>query len=93
MVAEGLHDTASGIAEALAERLSRQPQDLGRPELIALGELQDGRKEDAIHFELGLGIQVRAPGPEALADEISEGGPTFVRNGARRTFGAIFARR
>ena len=56
-------------AKALAECLSRQSQDLGRLELIGAGELQDGREKNAIDFELGLGIQVRAPRLEASADE------------------------
>src|SRR5438132_6449912 len=88
-----LYPAAANVAESLAERLAREPQDLGRLELIGVGELQDSREENAIDFELGLGVQVRAPGPEALADERFEGGPTFVRNSARRTFGGIFGRR
>ena len=31
------------------------------PGLIGFGELKDGGEKNAIEFELGLGVQVRAP--------------------------------
>src|SRR5256885_2105069 len=92
-IAEAFDDVAADVAEALAECLPRQPQDLGGLELIGVGELQDGREENAIDFELNLGVQVRASRLEASANEVSEDRPTFVRNSARCTLSAIFARR
>src|SRR4051795_8591491 len=88
-----LHHVAADVAEALAKRLSRQSQDLGGLELIGVGELEEGRKKNAIDFALRLCIHVRAPRAEALADEVSEGRPAFVRNSARCTLGATFAER
>src|SRR5207244_1962161 len=85
-------DAAPDVAEALSECLSRQSQELRRLELIRVGELQDGREENAIDFELGLSIQVRAPRLEASADEVSEGGPPFLRSRTRRGFAFGFRR-
>ena len=88
---ETLYHAAADVAEALAERLAREPQDLGRLELIGVGELQNGREENAIDFELGLGVQVRASRLEASADEVSESGPTLLRRSSRRCFGRVFS--
>ena len=43
---ETLYHAATNITESLAERLAREPQDLGRLELIGVGELQDDREKD-----------------------------------------------
>src|SRR6266567_2277887 len=83
---ETLYHAAANVAESLAERLAREAEDLGGLELIGVGELQDGGEKNAIDFELGLGVQVRAPRLEASADEGSEGGPGFLRSGTRRGF-------
>src|SRR6266550_5106061 len=88
---ETLYHAAANVAEALAERLARKPQDLGRLELIGVGELQDSLEEHAIDFELGLGVQVRAPRLEAPANEGSKGGPAFLRSRIRRGFGGGFS--
>src|SRR2546429_6973726 len=87
---ETLYHVAANVAEALAESLARHPQDLGRLELIGVGEVQDSREENAIDFELGLGVQVRAARLEVLADEGSEGGPAFLRSRTRRGFAFVF---
>jgi len=53
---EGRHDAVANVAEALAECLPRQAQEFGRLELIVVGELQDGREQNAIDFQLRLGV-------------------------------------
>src|SRR4051794_29534671 len=89
---ETSYHAAANTAESLAERLARETQDLGGLELIGVGELQDGREENAIDFELGLGVQVRARRFQASADEVSEGGPTVLRRNGPRGFCVGFRR-